>query len=121
MGYVIPCPICGYDQTTEDGKPVYYVVLPPLWLGQHAKRRDEALAKGSGAGQIGLALNFAVAIALLDDWRLPEESGLAGNPAGWEIDTVSLPFMSWISDAVLSDFGACFDVKKKYLPLRKNG
>lgn len=85
-----------------------WIDLPDLpWLGRHAQRRDEASEKSKDLGQT--LQMFVVSLALLDDWSLP---GLTGNPEKWDYAGLDLRMIYWVSQTVLSDFGACFDIPK---------
>jgi hypothetical protein len=86
----------------------YWIELPDEWLGRHANRRDEVLSKlPAETGQT--ESNFAVAMALLDDWVLP---GLNGNPEKWDFSQLSLNMIAWVSQATIGDFNQCWVVKK---------
>jgi len=99
MGRKIYCPLPEYREA--------WVELPPEWLGLHAKQRDEV---AENKGELSSTeLNFAIAIALLDNWDLP---GLGGNPENWDFSQLSLPLIAWINQEVLTSFTACFLVPK---------
>lgn len=119
MSRIIPCPIPGYNHIDQESGPVYWVALPDKWLGLHSVKRQaayDALQKRGVTDQT--IVNFAIAIALLDDWALP---GVSGNRDAWDLEQIGLPVMGWVSDTVLTEFLACFDVKKNYSPVLRHG
>jgi hypothetical protein len=93
----------------------YFIDVPDRWLGMHGRRRDETLAKSSDLPETWR--NFAVAMALLDDWFLP---GLPKNPDGWELDKIELPLMIWVTHHVLTSYNKCYEVSKNSWPLSSN-
>ena len=86
-----------------------YIVLPDRWMGDHARRRDEAVAK---AEDLPVTFrDFAVAMALVDDWKeIPE---LDGNPANWDFNTIPWDLMQWVIETVLQDVATSLRVSKK--------
>lgn len=85
-----------------------YVSLPDEWLGKHAAKYDEAIAKSEGL-PVSLR-NFAAALALLDDWQIP---GVPSNlTAGVNFAELPLPLISWVTQAVFASYNACFVVPK---------
>jgi hypothetical protein len=100
MGRKIDCPWGGF------------IELPDTWLGQHARRRDEAAEK---AGKLPDTFRrFAIAMALLENWG--ELPGLGGNPEKWDFEAVSWPVLSWVADVVFTDLALALSVPKKTLP-----
>ena len=95
-----------YDET-------HYIELPNEWLGKHARQHDEAYQKARDAELPATWRDFAVSVALLDDWYLP---GLPKNPEKWDFETISLRLMAWVKVKVLSEYYKCFDVSKNYSP-----
>lgn len=89
--------------------PDAWIDLPDLWLGQHAQRRDDAVEQAQEKGFGTTLLNFAVAIALLDDWNLP---GLGGNPEKWDFTQLDLGLINWVINTTIGDFNKCFEVPK---------
>lgn len=85
-----------------------FVVLPPRWLGEHAKRRDEAIEAARKYNSETFT-SFAVSLALCENWNLP---GLDGKPEAWDFSKLPLQLIAWVNDEVLSDFGRCFIVPK---------
>ena len=95
MSETLYCPLKGYEDS--------YIKIPgeDEWKGRHAQRKDEAITKALEA-KLGTTLtSFAVALALLDDWRIPE---LNGNPAEWDFDDIDLSLITWISEEVLARY-----------------
>lgn len=95
-----------------------YIDLPDEWLGLHARRRDEAVEKARAAGLSSTIRDFAVSMALLDDWHLP---GLNGNPDRWDFDQVGLPLIAWVNSETLIDFSSCWAIPKNSLPPSPSG
>ena len=94
-----------------------HIELPDVWLGSHAERRDETLAKlRVDYGQT--LQNFGVSLALLDNWQLP---GLNGNPDKWDFNKLDLRLIAWVSGQVLGDFSRCWIVPKEQPLLSENG
>ena len=82
--------------------------MPDEWLGIHARRRDEAREKAAGLPQT--LANFAIAMALLDDWDdLP---GIGGNPAAWDFDAIPWALIGWVSEQVFTDLRESLRVPK---------
>lgn len=116
---VIPCPIPGYDQTDDDGNPVYFVGLPDVWLGKHEERRSAAYT-GAIEGGVTLAMfcAFGASMAILDDWNLPD---LPKNPEAWDLANYPVAIMAWVNAVTHEDIMDCFNVKKKYYRQSANG
>ena len=95
--------------------PAHFIEFPDEWLGKHAKRHDEAVSRSKDLPATWR--DFAVAMALLDDWSLP---GLPKNPELWQFDLLSLPVMMWVKTAVLTPYYRCYEVPKNSLPLSSN-
>jgi hypothetical protein len=100
MSRRIECPLPQY--------PDAWIDLPDAWLGEHVQRRDQALEAAQKYGSDYIT-RFSIAIALLDDWKLP---GLEGNPEKWDFLKVELQIIAWVVLEVLNDFGKCFIVPK---------
>jgi hypothetical protein len=86
-----------------------FIILPDAWLGEHAQRHDEAVEKATAAKMPRTWRDFAVSLALLDDWKLP---GLSGNPEKWDFATISLPIMAWVKQVTLEAYYANFVIPK---------
>ena len=86
-----------------------FIVMPDRWKGEHAQRRDEALEQAVTKRMGNTLSSFAIAMALLDDWKLP---GLNGNPEKWDFSEVELPIIAWVTDEVLGSYRRCFQVPK---------
>ena len=106
MGRMVGCPFPKWDQVE--------IELPDEWLGIHAQRRDEAAEAGikSGLHERSITLfQFALSLALLDDWRgIP---GLDGPPEKWDFEEVPLEIIGWMNRVCIADFLTCFEVPKK--------
>ena len=118
----VPCPIPGYDETGEDG-PRYYVTVPDEWLGEHTEVYAYALNSVTKSGLIKKAQysNFAISLALADDYRLPL---LEGKPENWPdniFPQFPLKVMAWVNWLVVEDYVDCFAVKKNWLRPLPNG
>lgn len=100
MSRRIDCPFSQYPDAWLD--------LPDKWLGEHVQRRDQAIDAAQKYNSEYIT-RFAVAISLLDDWKLP---GLEGNPDKWDFLKVELPIIAWVVLEVLNDFGKSFIVPK---------
>jgi len=85
--------------------------MPDRWLGMHASRREEAAEKCEKKKITGSLQNFAVSLALLENWELP---GLTGNPDRWDFAQVDLALISWVVNTVLLDFLACLNAPAEY-------
>ncbi len=92
----------------DDSQP-FYLELPDRWLGSHARRRDEALDLAEKGNLPPTLKNFAVAMALLDDWHLP---ALPKNPKMWVLDEVELRLIGWVTQTVLPAFYENFIVSR---------
>lgn len=106
---ILPCPVPGLDEKKEDGSPVYWVAIPDEWLGKHAIKHDRALTAASEAGQTGTMLQLSIVAAILEDWHMP---GMNGNTDNWKFEDMRLSVIGWLTNAVLSDYNKCFEVKK---------
>lgn len=103
MARIIVCPLPGMDD--------FFVSLPERWLGEHLIKFQEA---GEKSRQLAPALpqvlnNFAQALSLLDDWKLP---GINGNPEKIDFAKIDLQVMVWVNEVVNEDFGKAFIVPK---------
>lgn len=96
----VDCPHPEYDDS--------YIVIPDKWLGEHAARFAEADEKAEKL-QGTVLKNFAIALALLDDWRLP---GLEGNPDAWDFMKIDLEIIAWVGTTTLASYWQCFTVPK---------
>jgi len=118
----ISCPIPGFDQTIEqagDDIPVYYVVVPDMWLGRHAEARDKAAAAARKGGLVSdTYLRFVISMALLDGFNLP---GMDGQQEDWDLDNIDLRVLAWVSHVTLTPFLQCFIVPKAPLSPLPNG
>jgi len=101
MGRRIDCNIDGINNT--------YIVLPDIWLGKHVQRRDDAINKATDQNLGETLTDFAVAMALLDDWQIP---ALPGNVDNWDFQKLDLRLIAWIRQTVLVDFNKCFIIPK---------
>ena len=88
----------------------HFIELPDKWLTSHATRHFQATEKSIEAGLVGVAHNFAVSIALLEDWNLP---GLNGNPDKWDFQAIDLVIAGWVNGLVLPAYYDNFQIKKK--------
>lgn len=84
-----------------------WIELPPEWLGEHAKRRDDVVERVQHLSVT--ERQFAISIALMENWNIP---GLGGNPEAWDFSKLNLKMIAWINQEVLNDFAACFIVPK---------
>ena len=98
-----------YDCPIEKYKGSF-VVLPDVWLGRHAQRRDQAV-EAAHKYNSGTLTQFAVAMALLEDWSLP---GLPGNVELWDFTKLDLHLIVWVTETVLGDFAEAFTIPKAY-------
>jgi hypothetical protein len=103
------CPREGYEE--------FYIELPDEWRGEHSYRYDEAQAKANDEWSDTIR-TFSIAIALLDDWRLP---GLEGNPEAWDLAKMSLSIMGWVNGVTIRSYMECFVVPKVSPSLSQNG
>ncbi len=110
MGRRIDCPLEGFEAV--------YLVLPDVWLGLHAARRDQAIEQARPYKSLSLT-EFGIALALLEDWG--GITGLGGPPDKWDFGQVPLRLLSWISGTVLDDFGRDLHVPKGSWSPRSNG
>jgi hypothetical protein len=86
--------------------PGAWIEIPDRWLGAHIDRRDEAGEKARELKLRPTAANFAVAIALMDDWHgLP---GMDGKPDRWKFAEIDAGLIAWINGQVLGDYMTCF-------------
>lgn len=92
--------------------PEAWIELPDKWYGEHADRRDSAVEKANEIGLIGTLRDFAVSMALLDNWSLP---GLNGNPEKWDFKAVDLPIITWVNTTTLVDFMKNWAIPKNSL------
>lgn len=119
----IPCPIPGYDETGENDQPRFYVTVPDEWLGEHTEAYAAAMDAVTKSGLIKRAQysNFAISLALADDYRLPL---LEGKPENWPDDIFPkfpLQVMAWVNWLVVQDYVDCFAVKKNWSRRSQNG
>lgn len=106
----IGCPVPEFDDTDKQGNPVYWIQLPDRWLGAHADRKDEAVAKASEAELGNTLTTFAACLSLLDSWNLP---GLPnGQIDGEGIRNLDLTVIGWVNRTVWPDYQSCFAVPK---------
>lgn len=116
----IPCPVPGYDQTGDDGQPLYYVTVPDEWKGEHARafwNSTESLAANSKRFP-PFVERFLHSLALADDYNLP---GLTGKPENWDYDKLPLKIMYWAVHFIYNSYMDCFTVKKNWLMPSSNG
>lgn len=86
-----------------------WIELPDIWLGKHAYRRDEVVRECNDKKLPQTHTNFAVAMALLEEWNIP---GLNGNPERWDFQELDLRLVGWINHVALTDYGLCFTLPK---------
>ena len=111
MGLVVGCPFEKWENAS--------ITLPDEWLGQHAQIRDEAVESAIKRELNTTLTQFAIALALLDDWKhIP---GIDGPPEKWDLEKIPLEMIAWISQAVLTPFSACFEVPKVSSSLSGDG
>lgn len=85
------------------------VVLPDVWLGEHAAIRDKAITEAEKYESESIT-RFAIALSLCEDWEnIP---GLDGPPDKWDFVLVPLKVISWLAEIVLADFAADLKVPK---------
>jgi hypothetical protein len=85
-----------------------YIVLPDRWLGEHARRRDEAVIKADDLPRT--FRDFEVALALVEDWKdIPD---LDGNPENWDFEKMSWELMDWMIKTVLGDLATALTIPK---------
>ena len=95
-----------------------WIDLPDKWYGEHAERRDSAAAAAKEKG-LGVTLtDFAISMAVLDDWNLP---GLNGNPEKWDFNSLDLELIIWVNNTTLLDYMKCWAIPKNSLPPSPNG
>ena len=90
------CPRPGYEE--------FYIELPDEWLGEHSYKHDRARDRTKGEESETLK-TFALAMSLLDDWRLP---GLEGNPDTWDFSKLPLSVIGWVNGVVMPSYYSCF-------------
>jgi len=108
-GRIIPCRFEGYDETNKDGKPKYFLTLPPEWLGKHTTIEEQAIEAGVKAGLSSKQLTFAVSIALLDDYCLP---GMESKK--WDFDLLPSRLIAWVNTAVYANYKQDQVIEKKF-------
>ena len=95
-------------RVTYPGDEEYWIELPDVWRGSHAQRRDEVIAQ-QGERYGATLLDFAISMALLDDWNVP---GMSGNPDRWDTADFPLTLIAWVNQTVLLSFLACWTFPK---------
>lgn len=124
MGRLIACPVPKYDGTypnpdrPEEELPIYFVELPDEWLGRHILERDKTFDEFDRLPEklSGTVRDFALSLALVDDWNLP---GI-GRRAATDLENLPSRFadlsgsvINWVILVVLSDFGKTFVIPKE--------
>src|SRR5574341_1138307 len=111
MSRRVQCDLPGYEAAWVD--------LPDEWLGEHLRRRDEAVraAVKYRDGKITIA---AIALCIVDDWGgIP---GLEGkDPAQWDFLKLPIVLMVWLESVVFDDFSKAFTVPKASSPPPPSG
>jgi len=95
-----------------------WIELPDEWLGKHAALRDEAVESANEQGLGGTLGNFAVSLALLDNWSLP---GLNGPPEKWDFESLPLSIITWVNGATITPFLAASTFPQLSSMLSLNG
>lgn len=89
-----------------------YVVMPAEWLGEHAIRREEVMLHAEKFKQVEL-LNAAIALAVVDDF-----GGFPGfesnDPREWEPAKCPITLLTWLSQVVVADLAAAYQVPKNF-------
>lgn len=96
----VQCPSCRAIRSPFKDSPDDWILLPPKWLGIHAIRYEEA-ATEANKSPIGKSLtltNFAIAMALLEDWNI---KGLGSKPENWDFEQIDLAVIAWITNFTL--------------------
>lgn len=114
----IPCPVPGYDQTVDNGQPLYYVTVPDEWLGEHARAFWHSTEAVQDKNFPPFIQRFLHSLALADDYNLP---GLTGKPDNWDYDKLPLTVMYWVNHFIYESYMSCFTVKKNWLKPSLNG
>jgi hypothetical protein len=83
------------------------ITIPDEWLGRHAMRHEQA--QDSGKEMPAILRDFAVVMALLDDWNIPH---MPANPDEWDIEKVPIRVMVWAREVVFKSFYKAFEVPK---------
>ena len=94
-----------------------WIELPDEWLGEHATRYDQAIEDSRKLNSATMT-NFAVALAIAEDWRIP---GLEGKPEAWDFGKINLSVISWISKVAITDYLMAVNVPKNSFGLSPNG
>lgn len=106
----VGCPVEDYNDTDKQGNPVYWIRLPGRWKGEHADRKDAALAKAQELGFGETNRTFAVCLSLLDSWNLP---GLPnGDITAEGVHDLDLSIIAWVNMTVWPDYQRCFLIPK---------
>lgn len=85
------------------------ITIPAVWLGRHQKRYDEAYQAATDKGLSPLYTDFAVSMALLQDWDIEH---MPANVDDWQIDEVPIQIMKQVSRAVIDDYLGAFVLPK---------
>ena len=95
---------------TFDGYEDNYVVLPAEWTGQHLVLRDEIVSGLPAEIKESEDMRkLAISLGLADEVHIPS---LGEDPEDWDIGTVPLPILSWLTAVVFGDFLAATFVPK---------
>lgn len=87
-----------------------WIGLPDVWLGKHAAKRDVAYEAAKTKNLPSIFLQFAVAMAMLEDWG--DIQGLDGNPEAWNFEELEWTVMAFIIGYVSGDFENAKQVSK---------
>lgn len=92
-----------------------WIGLPDEWLGEHARRRDEARERLNEQAELtkkklpATWQNFIVAMAVLEDWDIP---GLTGNPEKWDLAAMPWAVLDWLPMVVFASIASAQQVPK---------
>ena len=95
-----------------------FVELPDEWLGKHISIREEAADSARNAGLKGEIAEFAVSLALAENFDLP---GLSGKPEKWDFSELPLNVIAWVVTLVTADFNNCYSIPKAWALSSING
>lgn len=95
---------------TFEGYEDNYVVLPAEWTGKHLVLRDEIVSEMPAEMKESEDMRkLAISLGLADEIHIPS---LGEDMEDWDIGTVPLPILSWLTAEVFGDFLAATFVPK---------